>query len=160
MNGFFEEVKEKGKYLATLSGLKELPEDAMDMFNGIKKKIILSQSKKDLKSFYSDKNFVAIDAMIKADELMLSGNINIVDLNFFPLYLEMQTQKALYTHFPEAFNTKISSRYILILDAVNSLQSKVLAAIQKHGLQNVYNTALKKANSDIKAYSDVLILLK
>ena len=86
----------------------------------------------------------------------------VLQLNFFSLYQEAQTQKELHERFPKHIITKSLeiARYSEFLASINALEAKVNALAAKRGISASINNELAKKKAEVKTYHDIIALVK
>lgn len=185
-NKVFEELLDKGKALAKLTGTEALVTNTGEFLEDLKLSVLLRRAKKEIEKFYSDENFGTVRDLIKSDRQVLAtyfteGSLDalkakygkdlpkgadfahkLTTLNFFGLYEEVYSQKHLYEKFPEkVFTDSVElARYKEVLNALTALEPKLAKGAAFRGASDAFKNELDKAKEDIKAYESVIDLLK
>jgi len=168
MSKFLDSLQAKSKAFGELSHTSDAIAAARQLLTGLTKGLLLKSSRKELKSFYSDKNFIAIKQMVIADRKFLATaptsdpTASVKDLNLFQLYLELKTQEDLKKTYPDKIltNPLQSEKYSELLSNVKSLLVQAKTYATTYNVLPVFNSELNKKKVDVENFRKLFRLIK
>jgi hypothetical protein len=184
MDKFLKDLQEKSKKLVEIADADDAIKQGKKLLKGLKRTTLLKAAIKELGVFYSEENVNAIKNMIQHDlnsttsvlnkkENSLTSlqqkygksttsTLNLDNLNFFDIYLELKTQEVLQKKYPEYIlsSEDQSAKHKELMGSLNTLQSKLSTLANKKGQSAKFNAKLKAKNKEIKDYEDLISLIK